>query len=420
MPKHVQSELRRAIADRAVARRRHRAAAAAVLCCGVLAGTVLAAGQAVGAPARPLLVRPAAGARFVTSTRSSTFPRVARHHALTAAAITASQFPETGGHFVVRVTAIPVGSRCVFSAGAGITSYDGTFRCSGLFLHAGRLLPNRASVTRRWTVRALVVSGSATRSFAWVVSVAGQLVPATTTTSSTTTTTTSTSTTTSTTSTAPGIGGVSNGTPRYESYNWAGYVLATQQGGVTEVGATWTVPSLDCSGSPTNASDADWVGVDGATTNSLFQTGVDSSCTNGQQTSTAWWEELPATAQGVFTVSPGDSITASVSEVSSGVWQYSITDDSTNQTSSASMPYSGVMSSADWIEEDPTLVFGNSSQQAPFADFGNVTFSSLTMNGSPPGLDLSMDGMELVSQQGDTPLAVPSQASGGAFTVSYQ
>lgn len=193
-------------------------------------------------------------------------------------------------------------------------------------------------------------------------------------------------------------------------------------GSVSEVGASFTVPTLNCAATP-QGQDAEWVGVDGTSGDSLFQAGVASSCASGIQQSTAWYEDIqgnpPDPAQELFTVSPGDLITAQVQEISPGSWQYAVSDVTSGQSSSASMPFDGPAAAADWIEEDPaTETSGGSIHLLPYADFGGVSFTNLSLNGQAPSLDLGADGISLV-QSGQL-LALPSPPSGDGFGVTYQ
>jgi hypothetical protein len=114
------------------------------------------------------------------------------------------------------------------------------------------------------------------------------------------------------------------------SFNWAGYAVTGPNGGVTNVAASWVVPSVgNCQKVPDGIS-AFWTGIDGWTDQTVEQTGTDSDCVNilGTQTGTptyyAWFEffpqpgyligdynnELECVAGCVF---PGDLMTAEVS-----------------------------------------------------------------------------------------------------------
>ncbi len=86
-------------------------------------------------------------------------------------------------------------------------------------------------------------------------------------------------------------------TPQFPnpSTNWSGYVVPSSSALVTDVSANWTVPTLDCSDTPTGNS-ATWVGIGGeywttgGWSGSLLQTGLNDDCVDGVQQDTAWWE----------------------------------------------------------------------------------------------------------------------------------
>lgn len=439
----------------------------------VAGAALIAAGALVAVPTRAD-ARPTPGSAVVVSPF-----RPARHEtaAGSAAIISALRFGDQGGRFVVRISGAPADSRCSFSAALeGVAlSFDRTFACSRSFAHAGRVRPNLEPEAHRWTIRAAVITGSRRHRVAWVITVAGhrlslsnlprpsdhltaghkptlpaapsphlpdlptptlppeptphlpELPTTTTVPPSTTTTTVPPATTvppTSTTQPGPTTTTTAPAPAAIESTNWSGYAAELSSNSVTEVGATWIVPMLNCSATPTGE-DANWVGVDGtsASAPALFQTGVLDRCVAGSQESQTWWEDIqgnpPAPAQGLFAVQPGDAITASVSEVSPGTWRYAVTDKTTGQTATAQMSYDGPGASADYIEEDPSIEssFGSLSL-APLADFGTVSFSGLTLNGSLPPLSFSTDSIEIV--QSGSVLASPSApTSGGGFTVTY-
>ncbi len=393
-------------------------------------GTTPALGAAalVVAGLAPLAARTAAPAAASVTAAPE---RLVARAAPVKAALSSARFATTGGRLVVRLSGIPALSTCAFSSGAGVVRYGGSFACAGRFVHVGIVRPNSAGRAHRWTVRASVTTRGRLRRFAWVISVAARPVPSTSTTSPATTTTSTSPPTTSPppppssvppSSPVPSSPAPGSPAPGSLSSNWAGYSLQGSAGSVSEVGASFTVPTLNCAATP-QGQDAEWVGVDGTSGDSLFQAGVASSCASGIQQSTAWYEDIqgnpPDPAQELFTVSPGDLITAQVQEISPGSWQYAVSDVTSGQSSSASMPFDGPAAAADWIEEDPaTETSGGSIHLLPYADFGGVSFTNLSLNGQAPSLDLGADGISLV-QSGQL-LALPSPPSGDGFGVTYQ
>ncbi len=338
------------------------------------------------------------------------------------ASLNAVRYAAKGGRLTVRLNHIRALSTCTFSSGTGVVHYAGSFACAGRFVHVGIVRPNAASVARRWTVRASVTTGGRLRRFAWVISVTARPTPATSTTSPATTTSPPPPSTAPTTLPTPSSTTVGSPTPGSLSSNWAGYSLRGSAGSVSEVAATFTVPTLNCAATP-QGQDAEWVGVDGTSGSALFQTGVASSCGSGVQQSTAWYEDIqgnpPVPAQDLFTASPGDLIRAQVQEISPGSWQYVLSDLTSGQSASASMAFDGPGAAADWIEEDPaTATYGGNVHLLPYADFGSVSFTDLSLNGQAPSLDLADDGIALV-QSGQI-RALPTSPSGNGFSVTYQ
>lgn len=173
----------------------------------------------------------------------------------------------------------------------------------------------------------------------------------------------------------------------WRSSNWAGYAL--ERGPYQSVSARWTVPRISMA---SGGFSAIWIGVDGVSDGNLIQTGTEQDVRNGRATYFAWWEILPAPAVRItsFSVRPGDHMSATISRVSAGRWQISITDARTGSFTSVRR-YGGRGSSVEWIEEAP-LVDG---RLAPLARHGPIAFDHATANGANPGLSPA-DGGTLV------------------------
>lgn len=168
---------------------------------------------------------------------------------------------------------------------------------------------------------------------------------------------------------------------------------------------------------PTGSSSA-WIGVDGATNSSLFQTGTETDCVGGTQQDFGWVEELPSAAQATsLSISPGDVMSADIHQTSAGHWNFTLLDVSTGQYSSfaSGIAYNGPEDSADWIEEDPSTL---SMTLYPYNDFVSVTFSAVKVNGSAPSLLLVNNGIEMVHN--NSVVALPSSFAGDGFSVSYE
>lgn len=198
--------------------------------------------------------------------------------------------------------------------------------------------------------------------------------------------------------------------------NWSGYEAAG--GSYTAIRATWAVPSV--SSSSTESADATWIGIGGSGTQDLIQIGTENTIVNGGDQLIAFYEELPAYAQPIdaIALNPGDSITASLTETGTGVWELSMRDITTGQAFSKTVEYASSNSSAEWIQEAPS----STTAIIPLDDFGSVTFSgaSTTVNGQSESIAASgaqAISMENANRQLLTEVSTLN-ANGDGFTVS--
>jgi hypothetical protein len=162
-----------------------------------------------------------------------------------------------------------------------------------------------------------------------------------------------------------------------DSLNWSGYAVTPSAGGITAVDSTFTVPSA---GLVPPGFAATWTGIGGYNTSDLIQAGTaeQSAPSNpllGDQYY-AWYELLPASETQLTncsgdpncTVTPGDSITVNIHQVSGNTWSIAMTD--TGKWSwSQNVNYASSESSGEWILEAPTLV-----AQTTLANVGTVHF----------------------------------------------
>jgi hypothetical protein len=215
------------------------------------------------------------------------------------------------------------------------------------------------------------------------------------------------------------------------SPNWSGYLIAAQNGSVTDVRGTWVVPAIR-GACPTTygTSSSFWVGMDGVSSSTVEQTGTISACVKGVPSYSAWFEYYPNPLVTIFSVpvKPGDLMSAEVSY--SGVLKLSISDLTGGRTFSISLP--GIVaarSSAEWVAEDPANVQGTLS----FANFGVVNFGggssaagsadSATVAGisGPIGaFGSAVVQVQMISSSGAVK-ASPSvlSASGSGFSVTW-
>jgi Peptidase A4 family len=173
-----------------------------------------------------------------------------------------------------------------------------------------------------------------------------------------------------------------------DSLNWAGYAV-TPGSGITAVSGTFTVPTA---GELPPGFSASWAGIGGYSTSDLIQAGVsENSAIGGELLGgqyNAWYEILPASETEISgcsgdascTVNPGDKISVNISNAGGDNWDISLTDAG-NWSWSTTVTYASSESSAEWIQEAPSL---EDVQTIP-ADVGTVSFgptSTYTEGGS--------------------------------------
>jgi hypothetical protein len=158
---------------------------------------------------------------------------------------------------------------------------------------------------------------------------------------------------------------------------------------------TFVVPTVEAV-IPGNQYAADWVGIGGYTDGTLVQTGIQTevSTINGTSkvTYSAWTEILPQPEKPLphFTVSAGDTITATVLETTKNRWLMEVDDVTTGQTGSRTVRYVAKGLSAEAIHERPCLKVPCSvtANLATLAQTSDVTFDpgffSVAAAGTPP------------------------------------
>lgn len=193
-------------------------------------------------------------------------------------------------------------------------------------------------------------------------------------------------------------------------------------GTYTSVSGSWAVPNPTSTNPSGNSSDAAWVGIGGINSSDLIQAGtIDIVSPSGAVSVEAFYEMLPNAAKFIPTisVSPGDTMSASVAQTSSGVWGITVTDATTGQSFNTSVSYASSFSSAEWIQEDPSDASGN---LMTLDNFGTISFSGArtTVNGALTTPAASNASSITMLNASHTPVAVPSTISSGLFHVTYQ
>ena len=200
--------------------------------------------------------------------------------------------------------------------------------------------------------------------------------------------------------------------------NWSGYAYNGSAGLVTQVSGSWTVPTVTCTSKSAYA--AVWVGIDGYSSDTVEQTGVLGRCSGGSASYSAWYEFYPAASVTITSikVSAGDSISASVT-YASGKYTATITDTTAGKSFSITRSdSSAVRSSAEWIVERPEICSAVSCKLSSLADYGTVTFSSISA--TTTSNSYSTDRITMVDSSGKV-LSEPSALNnaGTSFSVTW-
>lgn len=216
--------------------------------------------------------------------------------------------------------------------------------------------------------------------------------------------------------------GISIPTPEkaYGSTNWSGYVVDASN--FTSISGSWTIPATSGQ-TGVDALDASWIGIGGFHDSSLVQAGTMNIVTSsGEKASAAFYEILPAPAVIIpnMPISEGHSISTNVKEVSANNWRISITNNTTGQNFTITIPYQSSHSVAAWIQEVPSKVDGT---LYPIDNFGTVTFTgaSAILNGAPINLAHNkLAQITLFKENSNTILAKPKLLSNTSFSVTQQ
>jgi Peptidase A4 family len=199
-----------------------------------------------------------------------------------------------------------------------------------------------------------------------------------------------------------------------ESTNWSGYAATGANGAFKSVSASWTQPTATCSRGDQYA--AFWVGLDGYSSDSVEQTGSDSDCDGRTAEYYGWYEMYPAYPVDYSNpVSPGDSMSASVTFSGSDTYTLVLKDNTKGWTQTQVIDESGLdRSSAEVITEAPS----SSSGVLPLADFGTVKYSASTANGTSLGSQ-SPTAIIMIDNSGRDKDSTSSINSSGGFSNTW-
>jgi len=199
------------------------------------------------------------------------------------------------------------------------------------------------------------------------------------------------------------------------SSNWSGY--AVSGGTFTSVTATWTVPTVAATSS---GADATWVGIGGLTSNDLIQAGTQAMVDgSGTVEYSSWIEMLPQSSRNVpLTVSAGDSVTVTIAQQTGNDWLITMKNNTTKGTYTVTVQYSSSNSSAEWVQEAPSVGRGLVSLD----QFGSVQFSGASAVRDGKTMSLSALGAKAITMINGLGQAIAQPSTiatdGSSFTVA--
>ncbi|WP_327070150.1 G1 family glutamic endopeptidase [Kitasatospora sp. NBC_01302] len=215
--------------------------------------------------------------------------------------------------------------------------------------------------------------------------------------------------------TSPVLANAQDGLRHGTSTNWSGYIATSTNGTkFTSVTSHWTQPAVTCTDQDTYSSF--WVGLDGAVSKTVEQTGSSADCSSGQPVYYSWYEMYPAYPVNFYNaVAPGDQFTASVTTNGKGSFTLKLSDTTQHWTHTVNKTLlNAELSSAEVIAEAPSTTSG----PLPLSNFGTVDFSSATANGQPIGA-FNPENVTM-ARQGRTLAATSPLSAGNAFSVTWK
>jgi hypothetical protein len=209
------------------------------------------------------------------------------------------------------------------------------------------------------------------------------------------------------------------------SQNWAGYAVGRSGLKFKAIKAHFYVPFLNCGVSPGPTFSSHWVGLDGFSSNTVEQDGIEADCQGSTEAVFAWREVFPHPEQPFFSlkIRPGDSITASV-KFRSGKYKMEVKDNTTGHHRTVRQACAGSVchrSSAEVISEAPTV----NGSQSNLADYGAQSYAGISIKaagGRTGGIRSPHWGRVRIVQVGINShniIAVPTALHGPAFAVYW-
>jgi hypothetical protein len=200
-----------------------------------------------------------------------------------------------------------------------------------------------------------------------------------------------------------------------QSTNWSGYAATGRS--FTSVSANWKEPTGICHRGAQYS--AFWVGIDGYSSSTVEQTGSSVDCSGSTARYYTWYEMYPGPSQTYSdTVHAGDNFTATVTYLGGQNFSLHIADTTRgwSHTTDASLGSTPALSSAEVIVEAPCCTSGGGI--LPLADFGTMSFTGSTANGSAIGND-SPTQIVMVDGSGRAKDSISSLTTGENFSATW-
>lgn len=204
------------------------------------------------------------------------------------------------------------------------------------------------------------------------------------------------------------------------STNWAGYAVSRSHVTFAKLTATFFVPYLHCTSSP-DAFSSHWVGLDGFSSSSVEQDGIEADCNGSTAEYAAWYETFPQPEKASsIVIRPGNSVTATVSYSSRHhTYELAVTDNTNGHHFNVYRKCAASVchrSSAEVISEAPTV----NGSQASLADYGAASFAAVSITsgtGKHGGISSSHWNTTKIEQvnSGDTVIGMPTALHGASF-----
>jgi hypothetical protein len=205
---------------------------------------------------------------------------------------------------------------------------------------------------------------------------------------------------------------------------WGGYVVKGTD--FTKVRGSWIVPTAHCSSQP-NSFASLWVGLDGYTSDSSEQIGIEFDCLAATPTYYPWYDFYPNPVRKItgMAVHPGDKMSATVS-YSGSQFTISMTNRTTGKSFSKTATFNRAKrTSAEWIVNGYTAALTNFGKISFGDDYTGVNDTNWATDSSVTG-PISDFGSKVVKLKmralNNAVLAAPSALTtdGSSFKVTWE